>query len=78
MEQGAPAISLGMVGSILGIGGQRAHEDNVRGPVLYREETYSCGSGHCAEQGLGVGSHWTLIPMSPHRQAEFTWFRVSS
>lgn len=44
-----------MLGSILGIGDQRAHEDDARGPVLYREETYSFRSGHCAEPGLGLG-----------------------
>lgn len=78
MEQGAPAMSLGMVGSILGTGGQRAHKDDARGPILYGEEAHSCGSGHCAEPKLGVGSPWTLIPTSPHRQEESTWFRVSS
>lgn len=71
-------MSLGMVGSILGTEGQRAHKDDARGPILYREEAHSCGSGHCAELGLGVGSPWTLISTSPHRQAESTWYRVSS
>lgn len=35
--------ALGDVGSVLGTGGQRAHEDIERGPILYREETYATG-----------------------------------
>lgn len=37
--------ALGTVGSALGIGGQRAHEDVGRDPIFYREETYATGVG---------------------------------
>lgn len=46
--------ALGAVGSALGIGGQRAHEDGRRGPVLYR-------SGAWAEPGLGVATGLTYL-----------------
>lgn len=54
-----PQQAAGMVVSVLGIGGQWAHEDDGKGPVLQREGTCSVRSGDCAEPGVGVATGLT-------------------